>query len=80
MYMTKQFFLAVDESSLSGIQQLNILVGSLETPHVSYLYNCRPLQERQIATVLLKQLTMLLELLESRETPSVFYCLMLQNT
>ena len=31
----KQIFLIVDESTLSGTQYLNILVGSLETPHVS---------------------------------------------
>jgi len=39
----KQFFLVVDESILSGTQYLNILVESLETPHVSYLYGCQPL-------------------------------------
>ena len=27
-----------------GIQYLNILVGSLETPHVSYLYDCQSLK------------------------------------
>ena len=36
----KQAFLVVDESTLSAIQYSNILVGSLETLHVSYLYNC----------------------------------------
>ena len=40
----KQFFFIVDESTLSGTQYLNILVGSLETPHVSYLYDCQPLK------------------------------------
>ena len=40
----KQFFLIVDESTLSGMQYLNILVGSLETPRVSYLYDCQPLK------------------------------------
>ena len=40
----KQIFLIVDESTLSGTQHLNILVGSLETPHVSYLYDCQPLK------------------------------------
>ena len=34
----KQVFLIGDESTLSGTQYLNILVGSLETPNVSYLY------------------------------------------
>ena len=38
----KQFFLIVDESTFSGMQYLNILVGSLETLHVSYLYDCQP--------------------------------------
>ena len=40
----KQIFLIVHESTLSGTQYLNILVGSLETPHVSYLYDCQPLK------------------------------------
>ena len=40
----KQIFLIVDESTLSGTQYLNILVGSLETPHVSYVYDCQPLK------------------------------------
>ena len=40
----KQTFLIVDESTLSGTLYLNILVGNLETPHVSYLYDCQPLK------------------------------------
>ena len=39
-----QVFLIVDESTLSGTQYLNILVRSLETPHVSYSYDCQPLK------------------------------------
>ena len=39
----KLIFLVVDESNVSGTQYLNILVGALETPHVSFLYNCQPL-------------------------------------
>ena len=72
----KQIFQVVDETTLSDIQYTNIFVGSLETPHVSYLYDCQPLL---CATALLKQLAMLLDLLESTETLSVCYCLMLQN-
>ena len=40
----KQIFFIVDEITLSGTQYLNILVGNLETPHVSYLYDSQPLQ------------------------------------
>ena len=40
----KHIFVIVDESTLSGTQYLNILVGSLETPHVSYMYDCQPLK------------------------------------
>ena len=40
----KQIFLIVDESTSSGTQYLNILVGSLETPQVSYLYDCQTLK------------------------------------
>ena len=40
----KQIFVIVDESTLSGTQYLNILVGSFETPHVIYLYDRQPLK------------------------------------
>ena len=60
----KQIFLIVDERTLSGTQFLNILVGSLKTAHVSYLYDCQLLNVLLIATSLLKQLTMLLKILE----------------
>ena len=43
LYVTKQIFLVVDESTLSGIRYLNIPARTLETSHVSYLYNCQPL-------------------------------------
>ena len=49
----KQIFSVVDESTLSGIQNINILAGSLETPHGSYLCDCQPPHVRQIATALL---------------------------
>ena len=75
----KQIFVIVVESTLSGIQYLNILVGSLETPHISYLYDCQPLKCAPIATSLLKQLTMLLEILESSEASPACYCLMSRN-
>ncbi len=38
----KQIFLVVDETTLSGTQYLHILVGTLEMPHVSYLYDRQP--------------------------------------
>ena len=40
----KLIFVIVDENSLSGTQYSNILVGSLETSHVSYMYDCQPLK------------------------------------
>ena len=40
----KQIFLIVDESTVSGTQYLKILVGSLETLHVCYLYDCQLLK------------------------------------
>ena len=42
LYMTN-VFLVVDESTLSDMQYLNILVGSLKTRHISYLNDCQPL-------------------------------------
>ena len=44
LFMTNKYFLLLIESILSGTQYLNILVGSLQTPHVSYLYDCQPLK------------------------------------
>ena len=39
----KQIFVFVDGSILFAAQYLNILFGSLETPHVNYLYDCQSL-------------------------------------
>ena len=38
----KQIFLIVNESTLSGTQYLNLVVGSLAPLLVSYLYDCQP--------------------------------------
>ena len=75
----KQIFPIVEESTLSGLQYWHILVGSLETPHVSYLYDCQPLKYTPKSNKLLQQLTMLLKILESTETSSACYFLMPQN-
>ena len=72
--------MVVDESTLSGIQYLNILVGCLETPHASYCRNVNFYHVRHLVTAFLKQLTMLLDLLESTGILPTFCCLMLQNT
>ena len=37
---------------MSGTQYLNILAGSLETPHVSYLYDCQPLKCAPNSTII----------------------------
>ena len=76
----KMIFLLVAESYSSGAQYLNILVGALETPHISFLYKCPPLYHvHQTPAAFFKQLTMLLDLLEPIEIFFAFYCLMLQN-
>ena len=61
-------FLVVDESTLPGIQYLNILLGSLETSTSVICPTVNLYHVRQIATALLKQLTMRLDLLESTKT------------
>ncbi len=38
----KQIFLVVDETTPSDTQYLHILIGTLEMPQVSYLYDCQP--------------------------------------
>ena len=61
----KQIFLVVDESNLFGIQYLNILVENSEKYLTLVICTTVNLYHvRQIATALLKQLTMLLDLLE----------------
>ena len=40
----KQIFPIVDESTLSGTQYSNIIMDSLKTPRVSYLYDSQPLK------------------------------------
>ena len=40
----QQIFLIVDENTMSGTQILNLLVGSLKTPHVSFFCDCQPLK------------------------------------
>ena len=64
----KQIFLVVDDSSLSGIQYLNILVGSLEHLTLVICTTVNLYHMRQISTALLKQLTVLLVLKKSAET------------
>ena len=39
---------------MSGTQYLNILVGSLETPHVSYLYDCQRLKCAPNSNIIVK--------------------------
>ena len=76
----KNIFLVVNESTPSGIHDSNILVGSLQTPHISYtIDNLLFVPLCQIATAFLKQLTILIDLLKSRETLSVFYWQMPQS-
>ena len=76
----KQIFLVVEETTLSGIQYSNIIVGS--RPVICSSTTCTTVNlyhMRQIATLLLKQLTLLLNLIKSTKTYSVFYCLMLHT-
>ena len=44
LYMknNKKIFLVADESTLSGIQYLNIQDGTQKIPHVSYWHDCQP--------------------------------------
>ena len=71
----KQIFLIVNESTLSGTQYLNILVGSLETPHVSYLYDRQPLKCAPNSNIIAQAVDDAVEILESTEASSACYCL-----
>ena len=72
----KQIFLIVDESTVSGTQYLNILVGSLETPHVSYLYDCQPLQCAPNSNIIAQAVD---DAIRNLEINRGFFCLLLSD-
>lgn len=43
---TKNIFMVVDESEINGVKYLNILVGTLEKPESTFLFDCRPITGR----------------------------------
>ena len=70
----KQIFLIVNESTLSGTQYLYVLVGSLETPLVSYLYDCQPLECAPNSNIIAQAVDVAVENLGMKRS---FYCLLL---
>ena len=73
--MTK-IFLISDESTLSGTHYLNILVGSLETPHVSYLYDYQPLKRAPNSNIIVQAVDDAVRNLGSNRS---FFCLLLSD-
>ena len=69
-------FLIVDESTLSGTQYLNILVGSLETAHVSYLYDCQPLKCAPNSNIIAKAVD---DTVRNLGINRSFFCLLLSD-
>ena len=61
---------------MSGTQYLNILVGSLETPHVSYLYDCQPLKCNPGRKIIAQAVDSAVRNLGIKRS---FYCLLLSN-
>ena len=72
----KQIFVIVDESTLSGTQYLNILVGSLETPHISYLYDCQPLKCAPYSNIIAQALD---DAIRNLGINRSFFCLLLSD-
>ena len=72
----KQIFLIVDESTVSGLQYLNILVGSLETPHVSYLYDSQPLKCTSNSTIIAQAVD---DAVRNLGINKSFFCLLLSD-
>ena len=72
----KQTFLIVDESTVSGTQYLNILVGSLETPHVSYLCDCQPLKCAPNSNIIAQAVD---DAIRNLEINRSFFCLLLSD-
>ena len=75
----KQVFLIVDENTLSGSQYLNILVGSLETPHVNYLYDCQPLKCAPNSNIIAQAVDNVVRNLGINKSFFACYCLMPRN-
>ena len=73
----KQLFLIVDESILFGTQYLNILVRSLETPQVSYLYHCQPQKCAPNSNIIAHTVDDAVRNLEMNRN---FFCLLLSDT
>ena len=70
----KQIFRIVDESTVAGTQYLNILVGSLETPYVSYLYDGQPLKSAPNSNIIAQAVD------DAVRNPGInrsFFCLLL---
>ena len=74
----KPIFLLVDESNLSGIQCLNVLVGNLETSHISYLYECQAFLCARNSNSIAQGVDDAVKSLGIARN-SMFYCLMPQN-
>ena len=76
--MTNKFS-DVDESTLSGSQYINILVGRLETPQVSYLYKCLPLRRALNSKNIAQAVQDADRSWNEHKLSLSFWCLMLQN-
>ena len=72
----KQIFVIVDESILSGKHYLNILVGNLETPDVSYLYDCQPLKCAPNSNIIVQALD---DVVRNLGINRSFFCLLLSD-
>ena len=72
----KLIFLIVDESTLFGTQYLNILVESLETPYVSYLYDCQPLKRAPNSNIIAQAVD---DAVRNLGINRSFFCLLLSN-
>ena len=72
----KQISLVVDESTLSGTQYWNILVGSLETSHVSYLYDYQPLKCASNSNIIVQAVYDAVKNLRIKRS---FFCLLLSD-
>ena len=66
----------VDESTLSGTQYLNILVGSLKIPLLSYLYDCQPLKCAPNSNIIAHTVDDAVRNVGSNRS---FFCLLLSN-
>jgi len=72
----KQLFMVVDESDMNGTQYMNILVGNIESPQTTFVYDCIPLKSSPDSACVIRIID---DTIRSLETDRQNFCLLLSD-